>query len=230
MAASSGITVGADLAHAFATACSDAKIRVFKVELQGETLVCSSSLPAQSSDAVDFDLLQSVLVEKQACYVCYRTDSPPPCCWVFIMYVPTGTSVRDRMLYAATREATKSALGGSSVFCHEMHCGSKDEATYASYSADISASSAPAPKTDGEILKEKLKMLEIAESSGSSSGTGSSGANVAFPLSVEAKAAISQVRDGSSQWITAFIVLSQDFNLRFPSFILFIRFLARTSV
>ncbi len=206
MAASSGITVGSDLAQAFATACSEAKVRVFKIELQGETLVCSSKLPAQSSDADDFALVQSVLVEKQACYICYRTDSPPPCCWVFIMYVPNGTTVRDRMLYAATREATKSALGGSAAFCHEMHCGSKDEATYASYSADITASAAPAPKTDGEMLKEKLRLLELAESSGASGSAASSGANVAFPLSCRAKAAISQVLDGSCQWITAFNV------------------------
>ncbi len=104
MAASSGITVGADLAQAFASACSEAKTRVFKIELHGETLVCASNVAAQSSDAQDFALVQSVLVEKQACYICYRTDAPPPCNWVFMMYVPNGTTVRDRMLYAATRE------------------------------------------------------------------------------------------------------------------------------
>jgi hypothetical protein len=104
MAASSGITVGAELAQAFASACSEAKTRVFKIELQGETLVCSSSIHAKSSDADDFTLVQSVLVEKQACYICYRTDAQPPCNWVFMMYVPNGTTVRDRMLYAATRE------------------------------------------------------------------------------------------------------------------------------
>jgi twinfilin-like protein len=213
MAASSGITVGPELAHAFATACSEAKTRVFKVELKGETLSCACSIPAQSSDADDFALLQSVLVDKQACYICYRMDSSPPCCWIFVMYVPNGTSVRDRMLYAATREATKSALGGSAVFCHEMHCGAKDELTYASYSADISSSAAPAPKTDGEMLKEKLKLLEIAETSSAGGGAGSSGANVAFPLSAQAKAAIVQINSGSGQWITAFNVRSSNLGL-----------------
>ena len=186
MAASSGITVGAELAQAFATACSEAKSRVFKIEIHVEKLVCSSILPAQSSDASDFALLQSVLVDKQACYICYRLDSPPPCCWLFIMYVPNGTTVRDRMLYAATREATKNALGGSSVFVHEMHCGSKEEATYAAYSADIKSSEAPAPTTEGEVLTEQLKRLEIAESSGGGGGGGVAGANVAFPLSDQA--------------------------------------------
>ena len=111
MAASSGITVGSDLAQAFATACSEAKVRVFKIELQGETLVCTSNVPAQASEADDFSLLQSVLVDKQACYICYRTDSPPPCCWLFMMYVPNGTPVRDRMLYAATREVRPCSFG-----------------------------------------------------------------------------------------------------------------------
>ena len=210
MAASSGITVGAQLAQAFATACSEAKTRVFKVQLQGETLVCSDNLPARSSDADDFALIQSVLVDKQACYICYRMDSPPPCCWVFMMYVPNGTSVRDRMLYAATREATKTSFGGSAVFIHEMHCGSKDEATFTSYSADIKASAAPAPKTEGEVLKERLKMLEIAESSSGGGAAGSAGANVAFPLSSAAKAAIAKIVGGSGQWITAFNVCLRD--------------------
>jgi hypothetical protein len=207
MAASSGITVGAQLAQAFATACSGATTRVFKVLLQGETLVCSDNLPSKSSDADDFAMLQSVLVDKQSCYICYRMDSPPPCCWVFIMYVPNGTSVRDRMLYAATREATKTAFGGNSVFCHEMHCSSADEATFASYSADIKASAAPAPKTDGEVLKERLKLLEIAEASSGGGAAGSAGANVSFPLSSQAKAAIAKIASGAGQWITAFNVM-----------------------
>jgi hypothetical protein len=241
MAASSGITVGAELAHSFATACSEANTRVFKVELRGETLVCSSNLPAKSSDADDFALLQSVLVEKQACYICYRMDTPPPCCWIFVMYVtifsqcilvtscsgtfPTAllfviacsTLPRVRCVVCVSTnpfrhqiltifQATKSALGGSAIFSHEMHCGTKDEATYAAYSADIKASAAPAPKTEGEVLKEQLKMLEIAESSGAAGGSGSAGANVAFPLSSQAKAAIAKIQDGSGQWITAFNV------------------------
>jgi hypothetical protein len=111
------------------------------------------------------------------------------------------------MLYAATREATKNALGGSSVFVHEMHCGSKEEATYASYSADVNASQAPAPKTEGEVLKEQLKRLEIAESSGGSGGAGAAGANVAFPLSAQAKDAVATIHGGSGHWITAFNVL-----------------------
>ncbi len=111
MAASSGITVSAELAQTFSTACSESKTRVFKIELQGETLVCTSNVPAQASEADDFSLLQSVLVDKQACYICYRTDSPPPCCWLFMMYVPNGTPVRDRMLYAATREVCPWSFG-----------------------------------------------------------------------------------------------------------------------
>ncbi len=103
-------------------------------------------------------------------------------------------------------QATKSALGGSAIFSHEMHCGTKDEATYAAYSSDIKASAAPAPKTEGEVLKEQLKLLEIAESSGAAGGSGSAGANVAFPLSSQAKAVIAKIQDGSGQWITAFNV------------------------
>jgi hypothetical protein len=89
---------------------------------------------------------------------------------------------------------------------HEMHCGCKDDATYAAFSADVKASAAPAPKTEGEVLKEQLKMLEIAESSGGGGGAGSAGANVAFPLSVQAKASIAKIHGGSGQWITAFNV------------------------
>ena len=91
------------------------------------------------------------------------------------------------------------------MFAHEMHCGAKDEATYDSYSADIRACAAPAPKTDGERLKEQLKQMEIAESSGGSSA-GSAGANVAFPLSSQAKAAIAKIKDGSALWMNAFHV------------------------
>ncbi len=89
---------------------------------------------------------------------------------------------------------------------HEMHCGCKEDATYAAFSADVKATAAPAPKTEGEVLKEQLKMLEIAESSGGGGGAGSAGANVAFPLSVQAKATIARIHGGSGQWITAFNV------------------------
>ncbi len=91
------------------------------------------------------------------------------------------------------------------MFVHEMHCGAKDEATHDAYSADIRASAAPAPKTDGEVLKEQLKRMEIAESS-SGISAGSAGANVAFPLSSQAKAAIAKIKDGSALWMNVFHV------------------------
>jgi hypothetical protein len=109
------------------------------------------------------------------------------------------------MLYAATREATKSAFGGSATFAHEMHCGSKEEATHAAYLSDVLASTAPAPKTEEEVVKEELKKLEIAESS-SCSGCGSAGTNVAFPLSPQAAAALADVQGGRGPWVMLFKV------------------------
>eukprot|EP00295_Goniomonas_pacifica_P025676 CAMPEP_0175950644 /NCGR_PEP_ID=MMETSP0108-20121206/29737_1 /TAXON_ID=195067 ORGANISM="Goniomonas pacifica, Strain CCMP1869" /NCGR_SAMPLE_ID=MMETSP0108 /ASSEMBLY_ACC=CAM_ASM_000204 /LENGTH=329 /DNA_ID=CAMNT_0017276771 /DNA_START=6 /DNA_END=995 /DNA_ORIENTATION=+ len=184
MACASGIEVSQEIQQNFSQA-RDTNSRMFKLQIQDESLV-STTIPAAGSEEDDFALLQEQIDGEDPCYMCFRLDSrSAPAEWVFILFVPGTAKVRDKMLYASTRDTVKRELGYS-FFCDEMYANDKSECSYKAYQDKIAHDKADAPVTADERLLEEEKMAERDLSKQST-------ASVMFPMTDEAHAALGQV-------------------------------------
>ena len=201
----SGITPGDELKAAFARAGKlGDRCGMLKIIIEGEGLIEASSAPCAATDEAAFELAQDAIEEEsgqggvvsgQPCYILLELPSlSAPSTWVLLLYIPPGSSVRDRMMYASTKDAVKKGLGNSR-FASDLYGNSKDELTYASYMY----------KRDGEstgpITTVEAELNDMAlEESKAASGGAQAGVSVAFSLRPKAKAALQGIGTGSLSW------------------------------
>lgn len=121
MSHSSGIPLSAELDKAFASARSDGGIRWLKIVIRNDQLVEAGRGPLGPSFEADFPQIKDLLEPKQPCYLAVRLDTKNinGFEWLLCVYIPEKSSVKDRMLFASTREILKRQLG-LSYFADEM--------------------------------------------------------------------------------------------------------------
>ncbi|KAI6038453.1 hypothetical protein EDC04DRAFT_2570053 [Pisolithus marmoratus] len=158
MAATSGIGLSAELTQAFSTAVETKSIRFIKVIIQNESLVPVASVDVGSSLEEDLALLDSYLADNDPCYVLTRLDNPSSE-WLLISYVPDSAKVRDKMLYASTRNSLAKSLG-STVFTDNLFATSKADVTPESYAAHKRYQAAPQPLSTREQEMADIKAAE----------------------------------------------------------------------
>ncbi len=88
-------------------------------------------------------------------FIVFRLDDvEPPGNWLLLMFVPDTAKVREKMLYASSRDALKRDLGYSS-FAAELHACDMDEVSYERYQQQVLVSD-----TDRlSLMSEKERML-----------------------------------------------------------------------
>eukprot|EP01126_Amoeba_proteus_P032109 TRINITY_DN3138_c0_g1_i18.p1 TRINITY_DN3138_c0_g1~~TRINITY_DN3138_c0_g1_i18.p1 ORF type:complete len:339 (-),score=54.26 TRINITY_DN3138_c0_g1_i18:78-1094(-) len=179
---------------------SPGSLRFIKVELiDDEILADVETQAAVGTWQSDFSLVPSYLKPKQACFVLYRTeevntDGQP--LWYNLCYVPDNAPVRQKMLYAATRQGLKNDLGVTR-FLGEIHgTEPKDFGIegFAEYQRHLTSA---APLTVTEILKKEEKELGLSEAS----GTVNFSHGVAFPIDEEVNQAFQEMTDGNLNYI-----------------------------
>eukprot|EP01095_Lingulamoeba_sp_RSL-Kostka_P001699 TRINITY_DN1248_c1_g1_i1.p1 TRINITY_DN1248_c1_g1~~TRINITY_DN1248_c1_g1_i1.p1 ORF type:complete len:384 (+),score=122.74 TRINITY_DN1248_c1_g1_i1:38-1189(+) len=122
MSCSTGIPVSDELKTVF-----DAKSKRFLVvRIVNEELILDGSGNLTSSIANDWSNLPST-VGDQACYVLVRLNSPSD--YLTITYVPSGTKIKDKMLYASTKSSLQRSLGFQ-FFAEELHANTASELEY----------------------------------------------------------------------------------------------------
>jgi len=176
-----------ELESVFAKARTEGKIRFIKVLIDNESLVVSGKPhPLSSSMKDDWKSLSTVLESKKPCYVLFRLDSESNATqWVLLSWVPDGSPVKDRMIYASTRDALKKQLG-LTYFADTYHGSEERDFTWEAYSSHRDKSAAPAPYTAAEVQYKNETTAEIDH------GTAREYVHsVRFPLSEAAKAALS---------------------------------------
>jgi len=187
MTHTSRIPVADELENAFAKARTEGGIRFIKVLIDNEQLVSSGRpQPQNGTQKEDWVHLSSALEPKKPCYVLYKLDSNSEATqWVLLSWVPDGSPVKDRMMYASTRDALKKQLG-LTYFADTYHGSEKSEFTYEAYSAARDKAAAPAPYTAAEVQFKNETSAEIDH------GTAREYVHsVKFPLSEAAKSALS---------------------------------------
>ncbi|KAK0225231.1 actin depolymerizing protein [Armillaria nabsnona] len=150
MSATSGIGVSQDLSAQFSTAVESKDIRFIKVSIDNELLVHDLSVPVQGTLAEDLAKLQDpeIISDDVPAYILVRLDEPPTQ-WLVIDYVPEGTKIRSKMLYAASRGSLTRSLG-SSVFTDSIFATSKEDLTAEAYAAHRRHVTAPQPLSTRE--------------------------------------------------------------------------------
>ncbi|TFK55162.1 actin depolymerizing protein [Heliocybe sulcata] len=158
MSATSGIGVSQDLRDVYSAAVDSRNVRFIKISIQNETLVHDTSYVVQGSLEEDLSILQNALDENTPAYVLARLDDPATE-WLAIFYVPDSAKVRDKMLYASTRNSLTKSLGSTS-FTDSLFATSKSDVTPEAYLAHKRHLAAPQPMSPREKEMADIKAAE----------------------------------------------------------------------
>merc|ERR1712137_134323 len=142
MNASSGIPVDKSLDLAFGTAREENNVRFLVVKIQDEKMVQTATHPLGSSAEADFSSIHGNE-------------------WVLISYVPDGSPVKLRMLYASSQALLKRELG-MTYFSDEFHGSAPEDITWDLYSQhDRKKGAQDAPLTQAEMTRSAEVEMEF---------------------------------------------------------------------
>jgi len=161
MAHQSGIPVTAQLDETFSNARAADSVRMVRIEIQDDTLVDTGSMNVSGDFESDFKNITSLLEGKKPCYIACRLDSTNMHGheWMLCSYVPDGSPVKQRMLYASTRELLKRQLG-SNFFSDDLHGSSPDDLSWDAY-VSHKTRTVDAPLTEAEKTANVENLMEI---------------------------------------------------------------------
>jgi len=163
MTHSSQLPVSAQLEDVFATARTKGGVRYIKVVIRDEQLVPDGTESLGSSAEADFGKVASLLKPKTPCYVLYRLDTTNTLGseWLLVAYVPDGSSVKDRMLYASTRDSLKKQLGKSYFVSSDLYGTEVSEFTWEAYQDTQIRPTTAAPLTVTEMQYHHESSQEV---------------------------------------------------------------------
>ncbi len=164
-----------------------------------DKLVAGGTQALGASWEADFAGLAAFLQPKQPCYVAYRLDTRNMTGfeWLLVHYAPEGATVKDRMLYASTRELLKRQLGAS-YFADELFASTPADASLDAYRAHRAGKSGSrdVPLTAAELEAKSARHLEVA------AGTSKEYVHsVQFPLSAQATEQLAALAAGRVNFV-----------------------------
>ncbi|EPQ58361.1 actin depolymerizing protein [Gloeophyllum trabeum ATCC 11539] len=207
MSATSGIGVSPDLRDVFAAALDSNSVRFIKVSIHNETLVHDLSFAVANSLQDDLPVLHDALDDNTPAYVLARLDDPPTD-WLAIFYVPDSAKVRDKMLYASSRNALTKSLG-SAHFTDSLFATSKADLTPEAYAAHKRHQAAPQPMSARE---KEMADIRAAEREGGVPYRGSQvrqnvmGTGVGLNWGPEVEEAVKGLGDGDGSWLVVLTI------------------------
>ncbi|XP_029289203.1 twinfilin-1a [Cottoperca gobio] len=196
MSHQTGIQAGNDVKDVFAKARSGDQYRVLKVVIDGEQLTMGTTGKASKKWDQEYDSLVVPLLEEDVpCYVLYRLDSTnnQGYEWIFVAWSPDNSTVRHKMLYAATRATLKKEFGGGHIK-DEIFGNTKDEINLSGYRKYLASQAAPLPLTAAEEELRQIKLNEVQTDIGVDTKQQTL-QGVAFPIHQDAIAALERFRD-----------------------------------
>eukprot|EP01128_Nolandella_sp_AFSM9_P008560 TRINITY_DN5259_c0_g1_i1.p1 TRINITY_DN5259_c0_g1~~TRINITY_DN5259_c0_g1_i1.p1 ORF type:complete len:362 (-),score=84.47 TRINITY_DN5259_c0_g1_i1:106-1131(-) len=201
MSLAAGISVSEDLVAQFALLSREGGSRFLQVIIADEsTVTVKNVVEAQGGWEEDFDLTTSVLEEKEACYILYRTDNKTlegRFEFYLLRYVPDKAPVRHKMMYASTVSTLKRALGGS-VIVEDIFGTTPGDINTAGYKDFVKHKSAAIPLTDSEI-QAKEEREEGVFVGGGGAGMGVHGVN--FPVDPDVNECLADLKAGNLNYV-----------------------------
>ncbi|XP_034074609.1 twinfilin-1a [Gymnodraco acuticeps] len=196
MSHQTGIQAGNDVKDIFAKARNGDQYRVIKVVIEAEQLTMGTTGKASKKWDQEYDSLVVPLLEDDVpCYILYRLDSTnnQGYEWIFLAWSPDNSTVRHKMLYAATRATLKKEFGGGHIK-DEIFGNTKDEMNLSGYRKYLTVQAAPLPLTAAEEELRKIKLNEV-QTDISVDTKQQTLQGVAFPIHQDAIAALERFRD-----------------------------------
>ena len=188
-----------ELNQAFGDARRDGNVRAIEIFIEDETIVMGRTLPdAGGGLESDYGKVLAWLEPKKPAYVIVRLESRNDLGheWLLLSYVPDGSPVKARMLYASTRDTLKKALGRS-YFHSELYGSTPEDVSFHAYEEHMSKpASAHVALTSSERAAASEASLEVAQ--------GPSGEyvhGVKFPLTPGARQAVEDFAAKAVNWL-----------------------------
>ncbi|KAI0647244.1 actin depolymerizing protein [Trametes meyenii] len=209
MSAPTGIAVSPELVSAFSAAVDSHGVRFLKISIENESLVPGETVAPSGTLQQDLDKLTDILEDNVPAYVLVRLDDPPTE-WLAVYYVPDSAKVRDKMLYAATRNTLTKSLG-SAHFTDNIFATSKEDISAEAYAKHKQHLAAPPPMSAREKEMEEVKAAEREAGGrnyeGSRARQSHVGQGVGLKWSSEAESAIKDLAESDDSRV---VVLSID--------------------
>jgi twinfilin-like protein len=164
MSHQTGIKCNEDLRGFFAKA-KEGRMRLIKVIINNsEQLALETYKETSSKDwKLDYnDCVVPVLDPKTPCYLFYRLDDKNDnngYMWLFITWSPDFASVKNKMLYAATKSTLKLEFGAGHIK-DELFGTVKEDCSLEGYLKHLKSQLAPKPMTNREEELEQIKLNE----------------------------------------------------------------------
>jgi len=202
MSSSTAIPIQPDLEQAFKTG----NYRFIVVRIENEVLVKIYAHPQGGSLESDWRQIAEHAGEK-ACYVLVRVE---PGKWITITYVPDSTSVKDKMVLAATKSTLLNHLGYQN-FGDDLHATTAVELSYNHYQGTLKPYDA---RTNSEEIRDVVAREENEERSfriGQQASRGIGGYHsVAMPMDESAKNLVRGISSGTHSFIELAVNSSKD--------------------
>lgn len=201
--ARANLSVNAAISEAFVAANSiDSSIRLLKVSIEHstESLILNSVFNKVGSRSDDFDnIIKTVVTENEASLLLFNlNDGQNSNEWGLLAWIPDLCRVRDKMLYASSREDLKRTLG-IGYFVSEYYISNILELNWVAYQ-----DSTKKGNSDKNILstKEQLILEEKSLTQSESANTRSSAMTVLpFKIAPEVLESFTQFNSKEVNWI-----------------------------
>lgn len=138
MSAQSGITPSREILERFTTLAQDHNSLFVKLEIKDATFVIAGEGQKKSSVEEDFASMQAVLEKNCPSYVLYKASDHE---WTCITYIPDGSPVRLKMIYASSKAALKQGLGDSKFSKEDYAISDASECSAAEFKKQMAGSS-----------------------------------------------------------------------------------------
>lgn len=189
MSHQSGIKPSADLVSQFTLAVKSG-VRGFVAQIAGDLVEIITAVQSKSSVWTQ-DL--AAFKPQGAAFVLVRDDAGK---WVLFQYIPDTSSVRDKMIYASTRNTLTKVLGESN-FSHMIMCSALSEISEQGFLEYTAHQDAPPPLTEREVeaaaIKESNSTVDISIDSRTSNAPG-----LSVPLGPVVGAALKGIKEGGA--------------------------------
>uniref|UniRef100_A0A087XNT4 Twinfilin-1 n=2 Tax=Poecilia formosa TaxID=48698 RepID=A0A087XNT4_POEFO len=163
MSHQTGIQAGNDVKEIFANARSGDQYRVLKIVIEDEQLTLGATRKASKKWDQEYDSLVLPLLEDAVpCYILYRLDSTnnQGYEWILLSWSPDHSTVRHKMLYAATRATLKKEFGGGHIK-DDIFGTTKEDLNFSGYKKYLTSQAAPLPLTAAEEELRQIKLSEV---------------------------------------------------------------------
>ncbi|XP_015237832.1 PREDICTED: twinfilin-1 [Cyprinodon variegatus] len=196
MSHQTGILAGNDVKEIFANARSGDQYRALKIIIEDEELTLGRTSQASKSWDQEYDSIVLPLLEDAVpCYILYRLDSTnnQGYEWILLAWSPDNSTVRHKMLYAATRATLKKEFGGGHIK-DEIFGTTKEDLNLSGYKKYLTSQAAPLPLTAAEEELRQIKLNEV-QTDISVDTKQQTLQGVAFPIHKEASEALTRFKE-----------------------------------